>query len=677
MRALSIGAIALGVLTALSGVAGAAPTRKVDPESASPYAWRVFVRFDPHPYFTKPDDRRRIVHQIRDALQGGVGPLARVSAADLADVPEDKRDNLTKAFVAKGWPALDAQEFRILTGLKTHFLAISYRNGRYRLESRQHDGSTGIPTPAVRAEETVDPQMISRIAGLMLHREFGPVGTIEKIEKIADSVLVRFRGGDLPGLERYVRPGDVFAVAAINEQPRPPRPRGRPGAGFREEEDEGPPVLSGQPREFLLLRAEGPPLDGACRCEVIAGSAAPPMLLVRRIVGFRCMKLPTVEGPIEVRVVDRGGSPIVGGGTITVRAADVDFPSKADARDTLELRNGLFRTNRQLRNVACVVVVVGTSREARFPLPVLEEGVHTLRLALNEQDALQAALELDCENLRGRVAEAVNAQSQLVAALTRLIVDGKHREALARVGGGIDTLAAADKELSAEVNRLKALPGADAPIPATILAACVDQLATLRKARPELMKKAEELKAALAKLDDPQRFELEFRAREINTQIRNHIERGEVPDALALFDELAKLLTAEKQQEEIRERKAKLEFDWRVRDTQHQRARDYVVGRWRTVNGVAGFREALSPLKESADLMARLDDRLGLRNLISSMELAYSKLKDVLDTLDPNSEVDRPNVAEVKSIAQALRGIEEDARAHVRRIEGTAAPKGE
>jgi hypothetical protein len=674
MRTHSFGAFALGALATLAGIATAAPPAKVDPESTTPYVWRVFVRFDAHPYF-KPDDRRLIVQQVRDALQGGAGQIARVTAEDLDGIPEDRRDALTKAFAKRGWPALDSTEFRTLTGLKTHFLWIAYRNGRFRLESRQHDGSTGLATPSVRVEETIDPQLLGRYAGLMLHREFGPVGTIEKIEKVADAVKVRFRAGELPGLERYVRQGDVFAVAAIVEQPRPPRPRSRPGAGFREVEDEGPPIRNGQPREYLLLRAEGPPLDGACRCEVIAGSAAPPMTLARRIVGFRCMKLPTIEGPIAVRVLDRGGGPLAGAGQITVRAADVDFPSKPDARDTLELRNGLFRTNRPLRNIACIVVVVGTSREARFPVPVLGEGVHTLRLQLNEQDALQAALELDCENLRGRVAETVNAQNQLVAGLTQLIVQGKHRDALDRVAGGISSLTAADQELSAEVNRLRGLPGADGPVPSTILAACVEQLAAVRKALPELQKKAEELKSALAKLDDPQRFELEFRAREINGQIKTHIERGEVPEALDLFNDLVKLLKNEKQQEEVRERKAKLEADWKVRDTDHQKARDYVTGRWRTVTGVAGFKEALVPLKEAADTMTRLDDRLGLRNLISSMELAYSRLKDVLDTLDPNSEVDRPNVAEVKSIAQSLRRIEEDARANVRRIEGTAAPK--
>ena len=48
----------------------------------------------------------------------------------------------------------------------------------------------------------------------------------------------------------------------------------------------------------MLLRAEGPAADGACKFQVLTGYRNP-FPTGRNVLGSRCMKLATVEAPVE------------------------------------------------------------------------------------------------------------------------------------------------------------------------------------------------------------------------------------------------------------------------------------------------------------------------------------------------------------------------------------------
>ena len=661
-------ACALFALPALSPAAPPPPA--LDPEPTAPYTWRVVVRFDPHPRLDT-NFRHDILSNIRAALQPPEGDLLwRLEVTDLATVPEEKRDPLWKAFAAKGWPALESTEFRPLTGVKTHFLRVSYAGNAYKLEARQHDGYTGLASPVVRTAETRDAQTVGRLAGMMVAKDFGPVGVVEKVPNQPDFVTVKFRGGALPGFDRFVKPGDVFAVATITEQPRPRKaePAKGPG-GFRKPADDAPPVRTGQPRAFILLRAESSLLDGACRCAVIEGSTAQKMTLSRGVVGYKCLKLGTTESPVRVKVQDANGGPPAGTELLQVRATDKDFPLRADPRDSLKYeKDGVFHSLRPLRNLACVVIAVGTTREAKFPLPVFGDAAQTVRLPLNEADAARAALELDCESLRAKAGEVRRDQTVLLGALGKMIQANDHTGALARVNAALQNQAAADAEITAELDRLKKTPGADDPTPAAYLAATADLLADIRGNRPRIDQAKVQLDEAVKKLGDPVRFEREFRARELNAKIRQLVEAGEVPDALAGFDELYEFL----KQDVIKERRDRLAKEWEPKGADHAKARDYVMNTWRAATTLAEFKAAREPLADAAATLTKNDDRLGLRNLVSSFETAYAKLKTITEGLDPNAELDKPALKDVQAIAQALSKLETDARAAVRKLEGPA-----
>jgi hypothetical protein len=380
------------------------------------------------------------------------------------------------------------------------------------------------------------------------------------------------------------------------------------------------------------------------------------------------MKLATVEGPLQLKVADLNGQPQPAGQLLQVRVTDSDFETRLDSRDALELRDGVFHSTRPLRNVACVVVSLGSGRREGFPVPVLGEGPLTVRFEINPEAVAKAAFERQCLDLRGRVAEARTAQFELVSALSRLILTGKNKDALDRATAGLTAQAAADKELTAELDRLKKQPEAKDAIPADLLASAADQLRAMRQDRTKIETRANELKGAVARANDPVRFEKEFRAKELTTRITQLIARGEIPEALDLYNQLAELT----KQADVLAQKKKLAAEWAPKNAEHKQARDYILNQWRKVADAAGFRGAVEPLKEAVEVLVKYDDRLGLRNVISSFEPAYARLQAAVDTLDPNAAADAAMLKELQTAAQSLRKIEEDARAAVKRLEGAA-----
>ena len=221
-----------------------------------------------------------------------------MNVTDLANIPADQRDPLCKAFAEKGWSALDALAFRQLTGVKTHFLRVAVVGNEFHLEARQHDGSTGLVSPLVRMGRTRDPQKVGRLAGLLVGRDFGPIGTIEQLEKEPESVRVRCAAGSCWALSgSYTRamssPSPSSARCGRATRPKPgekPAPDPCPSASA----SRGPNTRSCERRD---------------RPKMVFASAAFSRRTMSRSacaggVGFRCMKLATVEGPMQLKVAD-------------------------------------------------------------------------------------------------------------------------------------------------------------------------------------------------------------------------------------------------------------------------------------------------------------------------------------------------------------------------------------
>jgi hypothetical protein len=637
----------------------------LDPEAAAEYRWRVGVRFDPHATFP-PDFRQRVCRELAAALRPLAGDVGRVEVHDLRALSEGDRTPVERLFLgARPWDAFAADEARTLTGVKQHLVRVAAGRDGYRVEARQLDGTTGLASPAVRTRTTRDPQEVAREAGLLVGREFGAVGTVERDPADPELATVRFKGGALPGFGRLAKAGDVFAVGVIRERARPVErdKRGRP----LPVKSTGPVTLECQPRSYELLRLEADPQNGVARARALTRYKEP-LLVPRGALGIRCLKLATADGPVAVRVVGDDGKPPAAGSLLQVRATDATFAAAADPRDGLELRNGVYRSARPLKGVACVTVGLAGRPFERFPVALTDDAPVTLRFTVDPQEAARAAFGRECEDFRGRVAEAAVAADQLAAGLADLIVKGQNPQALVRANQGLTAQEAEDKLLAADLGRLRADPLAADPQAADLLASAERQLDRLRADRQQVRAKADELKEQADKMQDPVAIERQFRAKELADRIKKLVDAGEVPEALDLYDQLIEVTNGDEQ----RKQKAKLAADWEPKDAAHRRAREYVADVWRKLPAdLDQTADAADKLPGVVAALTAKEDRLGLRQLLAGFEPVYVKLKGVADKLDPAAEADKAKLDRLKGLAADLRKQDEVVRAAIKTVEGT------
>jgi tetratricopeptide (TPR) repeat protein len=638
-----------------------AEVTSLEAKPTTPYFWRIVVQFEAHPAMT-PAYRDRIQKDIQAALIPSLGDVGKLEVLELNAIPVESRTPLEARFLKEGWAALDSPEFRTISSIKTHFVKISLENSRYRIESRQHDGLTGLASPMVRSRETASPETVGRLVGLMLGSEFGVVGLVELIPGDADHVIARFRGSSLLGFERFLKAGDIFAVSVIRERRVTPPNIGTVKRGMKEPEPEI--IHIGQPREFTLIRTQSVLADGGWKCEVLTRFINP-FPSSPDIAGYRCIKLATVDAPVRVRVVDSEGNPQTGNQLLEVRATDRNFAFSLEPRDSLELREGVFRSTRPMRNVACIVVGIGSSRKEFFPVPVLGQGPVTIRFAVNPEETARAAFERSCQDLRGRIAECRVSQLAMVQAMGSLMAKGRYGEALERAQTGIKTITQLDQGLTEELEKLKADELAQDQLPTVLLNDSQQILGLIRGNLSSIADKVKELEQTVARSNDNTRFEREFRAKELSSRIRDLVAGGDVPEALEMYDLLIDLT----KDEELKTKKGDLEYKWKTRNLAHTAARDYISGPWRTASTLEDFREAQIKLADAVDVMVKNADPLGLRKVIATFEPAYAQLNTILSRLDANSETDRASVKEIKEISDTLRKLETTAREEVRRLE--------
>lgn len=635
---------------------------QLDPESKQPYQWRVVVSVRPHPLLT-PDFRERLKRDVLAALQPGLGALGAVEVVDLADLARDKWEPLWQQFDDKGFAALDAP--RDLTGAKTHFLRVEYRDGTVHLESRQYDGFAGLASPLVRKQSTRSPELAGRTAGMMLDRDFGLVGTVEPITGKTDEAKVLVRGAGLGPLKDLVRTGDVFAIAAVRKTNRPAPPALRTATGKIIAPPPGsvpPPGLTSTPRDFTLLKVAEVAADGSCRCAVLTRYATA-MPAGGGVIGYRAMKLGTVTAPVAVRLVSTEGVVYKTASAVNVRASDTGFTvgPASDARDVCKFHaaTAQFRTDGPLANVACVTVALGPSQAKQFPVPVLSADPITVPFDIDPAKEERAAFERSVLAASGTVADARLAQTVCFETVAGLINNKKNAEALARAKGGFEAADAAGKSLTDELGRLKeqAARVQKADNIDAILTKMEQNLAALKTHNAQLaahVKSIEEVVKQAPILDAK-----EARAQSINTQITILLTQGDVDEALAAYDQLFALLPDDAQ---VKARKDKLAAEWKTKDAAHQKARDYLLKTWPGVQTIADFRDSLPLIRTAVDQCKKHGDTWTMRKLLTLFSTAVVKLNDAVGQLDATAEADKKLLADAEQVSKVIAALEQEVR---------------
>lgn len=643
---------ALLAVVAAAALPAVAPAQTLDPEPNVPYQVRVVIQAKPHPLLS-PGFRDQVRRDILAALQPVVDKLGTVEVVDLDAVPVADRDPLWQEFADKGFAALDAP--RDLTGVKTHFLRLELRDGAYHLEARQHDGFAGLASPVVRKQTTRAPELVGRAAGLLIDKDFGPVGTVEAGLSPAE-VTVRFKAAGLGPLDRLVGRGDVLAVAQINKTARTKAQEVRSSTGKLIAPAGGaaaaPPALLPDPKRhvYTLLRVAEDPKDGAAKCTVLT-SAKNPFAMGGTAAGFRCMKLGTVAAPVAVRLVGGNGT-AAATAQAAVRATDTAF-GPGDPRDTFDFDPGarVYKSGRPLAGVALVTVRLGATREERFPVPVLGADPIGLRFEIDAAAEEKAGFERDLTSLASRTADARQALRGCFDAVSAAILAGKNADALARARGGHAAADTAEKLLTEEAGRLQE-QAAKSPAAAALLRAVQDRVAALKKSNADLLKSIGELSKAV-----DGGAAVRNQAAELNTTIQLLLSEGKAAEAIAAYKQILTQVP-EAQAAGIRAKLQQLEADWKPTGDAHARARDYLELKWPLKNTLADLRDSLPELKANVEVCAAAKDKYALRRLQGDLAAFPTRLDDLTRDLDPTA--DAAAVTAGKQIQAEVSRIEQE-----------------
>ena len=637
-----------------------------DHEARARQRWQVVLKVEPHPLLS-PAVREQFRRDVAASAQAAFGALGSVEVIDLADVPRGQWDSLWEQFEEKGFAALDAP--RDLNGVKTHFLTLAFRDGQYRLESRQYDGFAGMASPVVRRQAVRAPEMVGRTAGLMLERDLGLTGSVDTvIAKTVDELKVVVRGGQLGSLDRLVKVGDVFKLSQITKTARPGPPPVYSASGKRETPAPGtvhPPALTATARPLTLLQVKEVGKDGTLRCAVLSryeNPAGPG----RDVLGYRCLKLGTTEAPLTVKLVSEhaGGKKDVG--TVVVRATERGFDAKAEARDTLQFkdREGVFRSGRELKHLACVTVSLGANVRT-FPVPVMGPEPVALPFEVDEKLEAQAANMRSLLAASVRVADARAAQTVCFEATAALIKDQKNARALERARGGYNAAKAAHATLSDEIARLKESPDLTPAAP-RLITTIENNLAALQQFNVQLEKHVKTLESVVAREDNPTIALVDA----LNEQIELQLGRGEVDEAIGTYDHMARVCEQAKL-EDLRAqavaRRDALKAEWAPKDAAHKAARDYLLKTWPALETIADIHGSLKRIEAEVQVCIDKKDRYTLRKLLIIFSAATTKLNDLFAPLDPTA--DAALIGAAKDAGEKLAALEQKITAFVNKKE--------
>lgn len=637
----------------------AQPKAPLDPEPNAPYRWQVGLRCSTHPVLSATV-RQQLARELRATLQATIDTAGEVEVIDFTNAADEKNP-VFKAFVERGWAALDPDPARELTNVKTHVVTVDYKDGEFQLAARQLDGFTGIASPVLRKQTARTTDTLGRIAALLVEPDFGPVGTVMPIPGESERVTVTFRGSAIASPANWVRKGDVLVASAIREIPKPIDPKNPLPRDFK---GQLPTFRTGVPFSFTLLKVLEKPDDaGTCKCTVLTRFKDPWArdMLARsaaRRIGLRAMKIATVEAKVKLRLVALDGTPHVKGSLIQVTGTDLDFSAQPGPDDVLKYESGTYRSGRVFNNVACIQVGLEGLGPQLFPVPVLGDDPVLLRFDVKQEDEERAAFASECNGYRAKVADLVLSQRSLFEKVNAFLDLSKNRDALTAATSGQAGVTEAHRILVDELKQLRERPRAGDDNIKRILDAGEKQLAAVEKGIGELNKTMGLLTDVAKSSDDPSKLEAEFRAKELAERIKDFRSRGDIPEALEAMDKLVNLVPGD---QAIKDAREKLQAEWAPKDDEHRKARD-AMKKWATSKTFDDFKENAFPTKKAVEILTRKGDKLGLRKLMNSFEPTYSALGKMLADTDGTTEEGAMTVKEMEKLVEIVRVIEDDAR---------------
>ncbi len=146
-----------------------------------------------------------------------------------------------------------------------------------------------------------------------------------------------------------------------------------------------------------------------------------------------------------------------------------------------------------------------------------------------------------------------------------------------------------------------------------------------------------------------------MQAEALNTRIKLLLERGEVDEALAAFDQLATLVP---ESPEVKARKEKLAAEWKPKDDEHAKARLYLTRTWPALATAQDLKDSLPTLRTAVDACKKAGDRFAFRKLLTVLGGFPAKLNELTKDLDPNADADRKVLEDVRAVRDFVTKLE-------------------
>jgi hypothetical protein len=331
-----------------------------DSEADKPYKVQLVLRFAEHKQLT-PAFKDKVERELLNSLQGALGEMGEVEVVrEHPKLKEIEEKGLEK--VLDSW--------RDLTGVKTQFVLIGFKDGEFEIQARQHDGYTGLAGYYRKPDRITDRLLVARTAVLLIERDFGAGGVVEPID--AQTARIHFRAAALDGsLDRWVKKGDVFALVQMD----------------------GPP---GSERavwhRWIFLQTREEPKDGKCLCSLLQGE---PKQLASG-PAYRCMKLGTTRGPLRIRVVRAGAPKLTPEPDLEIHVRKNGFKQDEKPEQGVTDVQGFFSTEPRkvlYDNVAFVSCMVNSAVRTQFPVPIFDERVTVCPVNINQDAKTQLAVD--------------------------------------------------------------------------------------------------------------------------------------------------------------------------------------------------------------------------------------------------------------------------------------------
>jgi hypothetical protein len=388
-------------------------------ESTEPYNLHIVVHVAENRLLTGVF-RDSIERELHDGFQAALGDMGRVRV--------DHEHPRLKDVLERGLrTSLD--EWKESSDWKTHFVLIDYSGVHYEIQTRQYDGAVGRASPVVRRDRTRDRDFVAKATALLLKQDFGVVGTVrEELEGAKKLVKVELRGGGLGDMSRWVKKGDVFALAAP---------------------DGGSPLAL---RWSLLQVEQAPteePRNGECQCRFFH------RYKVGSIAGYRCIKLGTVSAPLRLRWMERqlkGNKlkPLYKRLSVDIRRSGFEGEKVEKTSDSSGFLDTSGDKNGVFDNVAFVSVTFGLSDpKPQVPIPLVDDQpIPVDVIASQDFDTL---LTIRRKNWQSNVADSVQMQAALFKRLTELGAKSENRGEMIQIAkSGLNRARLARGELREE-----------------------------------------------------------------------------------------------------------------------------------------------------------------------------------------------------------------------------------